>query len=97
MASTTWVAPDAGGRLEVFALASMVPAIRRCGTSGRRRPTTAGRAGHRSVHPGGEPVEVASPCARMAASDFSSSTRTVRCRQVVKEKSHGRIRPAAGQ
>ncbi len=97
MASTTWVAPDAGGRLEVFALDVAGAGNQALWHQWQWRRTTAVRPGHRLVHPGGEPADVASPCARMAASNFSSSTRTVCRRQVVKEKSHGRIRPAAGQ
>ena len=97
MASTTLVAPDADGRLEVVALGVDGAGNQALWHRWQMAPTTAGRPGHRLVHPGGEPADVADPCAQMAASNFSSSTRTVCCRQVVKEKNHGRIRPAAGQ
>jgi hypothetical protein len=52
MASTTWGAPMLAGDWKSSLLASMVSAIRRCGTGGRWRPTTAGRLGIASYTPG---------------------------------------------
>jgi hypothetical protein len=85
MASTTWVAPD-NGRLEVCGLG-----VDGAGNQALRHQRLMALNSdwsrrYRLVHPGGEPVDVASPCARMAASNFSSSTRTVHRRQVIKEK-----------
>ena len=57
MASTTWVARESG-RLE------------RCGLGVHGAGNQALWHQRRVLHPGGEPADVASPCARMAASNF---------------------------
>jgi hypothetical protein len=90
MASTTWVAPDAGRRPEIWLLPSMVRqsgAVAPVATA-QQRPVALGIAWYRGNLP-------MSPAPEWLP-ELSSSTRTVRCRQVV-GKSHDRIRPAAGQ
>jgi len=57
VASTTWVARESG-RLE------------RCGLGVHGAGNQALWHQRRVLHPGGEPADVASPCARMAASNF---------------------------
>ena len=84
MASTTWVRPRCWR-----ATGSLRSCVDGAGNQAlwRRWQTAPNNGWSRRASlgtPGGERVEVASPSPRMAACNFSSSKRTVRCRQVVK-------------